>query len=150
MKALIQRVKEASVVVDSKTTGAIKQGILIFLGISHEDDKREIEALVDKIVNLRIFENEGKRMDLSVKDLGGELLVVSQFTLCANLKKGRRPDFTQAADPGKAKELYDLFVEECRKTELKVETGEFAAMMDVSLVNDGPVTFLLDSKDLLR
>ncbi|MFC1655271.1 D-aminoacyl-tRNA deacylase [Patescibacteria group bacterium] len=150
MKALIQRVKEASVVVDGETTGAIEKGILIFLGITHEDGPREIEALVDKIVNLRIFENDGKRMDFSIKDLGGDLLVVSQFTLYGSLKKGRRPDFGDAANPEKAKELYNLFVEECRKTELKVETGEFAAMMDVSLINDGPVTFLLDSKDLLR
>ncbi len=150
MKALIQKVKEASVVVDGKITGAIENGILIFLGITHEDGSKEIEGLVDKIVNLRIFENDGKRMDLSVKDLGGELLIVSQFTLYGSLKKGRRPDFGEAANPEKAKELYDLFTFECRKTELKVETGEFGAMMEVSLINNGPVTFLLDSKDLLK
>lgn len=150
MRALIQRVKEASVVVDNRTTGKIRKGILIFLGISHDDGYKEIEALVEKIVNLRIYENNGKQMDLSVKEIQGDLLVVSQFTLYGNLKKGRRPDFTQAAAPDKARELYDLFIEECKKTGLNVQTGEFAAMMDVSLVNDGPVTFLLDSNDLLR
>ena len=146
MRALIQRVKEAKVVVDNRTTGEISKGILIFLGISHDDEAKEIAVLIDKIVNLRIYENEGKPMDLSVTDIKGSLLVVSQFTLYGNLRKGRRPDFTKAAKPDKARKLYDLFVEECKKTGLAVQTGEFAAMMDVSLTNDGPVTIIVDTK----
>lgn len=145
MKALIQRVSKAKVEVDKNVIGQINKGILILLGIGHEDTEKDIEYLVDKIAHLRIFENEGKPMDKSVSDINGELLVVSQFTLYGNLKKGRRPDFGDAADPALAKEFYEKFVEACQGTGLKVETGEFAAMMDVTLTNDGPVTFMLES-----
>jgi D-tyrosyl-tRNA(Tyr) deacylase len=146
MKALIQRVKEASVAVEEKSVGQIGQGILIFLGVGADDEMNDVNYLVDKIVNLRIFENDGKRMDKSVLDISGELLVISQFTLFGSTKKGRRPDFINAAKPGKALDLYEKFIEECKKAGLKTEAGEFAAMMDVSLINDGPVTFMLDSK----
>ena len=146
MKALIQRVKEASVTVDEKKIGEIGKGILIFLGVGAEDDLDDVKYLVDKITNLRIFENDGKPMDKSVLDVSGGLLVISQFTLFGNTKKGRRPDFINAAEPGKALDLYDKFVEECEKTGLKTQKGEFAAMMDVALVNDGPVTLMIDSK----
>jgi D-tyrosyl-tRNA(Tyr) deacylase len=145
MRALIQRVSKAKVEIDGKVTGQIGKGILILLGIGHNDNEKDIEYLVDKIVHLRIFENEGKPMDKSITDLNGELLVVSQFTLYGSLKKGRRPDFGEAADPALAKDLYEKFVEACQGTGLRVETGEFAAMMDVTLTNDGPVTFMLES-----
>lgn len=146
MKALIQRVSRANVTVENTITGKINKGILIFLGITHDDSIEDINYLADKIINLRIFEHENKPMDKSVLDVKGELLVISQFTLCGSVKKGRRPDFTNAANPEFAKELYEKFIEECRKSELKVETGVFAAMMDIELVNDGPVTFMIDSK----
>ncbi len=145
MKALIQRVSKAKVTVDNTITGKIDKGILIFLGITHNDSSEDINYLVDKIINLRIFENDDKQMDKSVLDINGGLLVISQFTLYGSVKKGRRPDFTNAAKPDSAKELYEKFIEECRKSQLKVETGIFAAMMDIELVNDGPVTFMIDS-----
>jgi len=118
---------------------------LIFLGIKQEDSEKDIEFLADKILNLRIFANEDKPMDKSVMEIKGELLVVSQFTLYGSTKKGRRPDFGAAADPQKAKKLYEKFIEKCDKSGLKVQTGEFAAMMDVELVNDGPVTFMINT-----
>jgi D-tyrosyl-tRNA(Tyr) deacylase len=145
MKALIQKVKEAKVVVNSKTTGEIKKGLLIFLGIGRDDDLTDIDYLVDKIINLRIFESNNKKMDKSVFEIGGELLIVSQFTLYGSTKKGRRPDFGEAADPKKALNLYKKFIERCRSTGLEVATGEFGAMMEVFLINDGPVTFLIES-----
>lgn len=145
MKALIQRVKNASVKVEGNKVGETGPGILIFLGIGKGDNEDDIKYLVDKIVNLRIFENEGKRMDISVKDIKGELMVISQFTLYGSTKKGRRPDFIKAAEPDEAERLYNLFIDECKKTGLKTESGEFAAMMDVSLVNDGPVTLMIET-----
>jgi D-tyrosyl-tRNA(Tyr) deacylase len=145
MKALIQRVSKAKVEIDDKVSGQIGKGILILLGVGHSDSDKDINYLVDKIINLRIFPNEDKPMDKSIKDINGELLIVSQFTLYGSIKKGRRPDFGEAADPEIAKDLYEKFVEACQGTGLKVETGEFAAMMDVSLTNDGPVTFMLES-----
>jgi D-tyrosyl-tRNA(Tyr) deacylase len=145
MKALIQRVSKAKVTVDDVISGEINKGILIFLGITHNDSTVDIHNLVDKIVNLRIFENGDKSMDKSVLEINGDLLVVSQFTLFGNTKKGRRPDFTDAAKPDFAKKLYEEFIKECEKTGLKVQTGIFSAMMDVELVNDGPVTFMIDS-----
>ncbi|MFC1600123.1 D-aminoacyl-tRNA deacylase [Patescibacteria group bacterium] len=148
MKALIQRVSKAKVEVGGDVVGQINKGILIFLGIGHEDTEKDIEYLVDKIIHLRIFENDGKPMDKSINDIAGEMLIVSQFTLYGSMKKGRRPDFGEAADPTKAKDLYDKFVEACHGTGLKTETGEFAAMMDVSLTNDGPVTFMLESNSI--
>lgn len=145
MKALIQRVSQAKVEIDNKIHGQIGKGILIFLGIGKKDTEKDINFLVDKITQLRIFENNGKPMDQSVLDVQGELLVISQFTLYGSTKKGRRPDFTDAADPDLANDLYEKFIESCKSTGLKVETGKFAAMMDVSLINDGPVTFMLES-----
>jgi len=145
MKALIQRVSNAKVSIDGQTKGQINKGILIFLGIGHEDSEKDIEYLVDKITQLRIFAHKGKPMDKSIIDINGELLIISQFTLYGSTKKGRRPDFGEAADPAKAKNLYETFIDKCETTGLKVETGEFAAMMDVSLTNDGPVTFMLES-----
>lgn len=152
MKALIQRVSSADVKVEGKKIGAIDKGILVLLAIGKEDEgltdqecDGNITKLLEKISNLRIFPNDGKPMDLSVKDIGGGLLVVSQFTLYGSTQKGRRPDFTSAASPGKARNLYEKFVVECKKTGLKTETGEFGAMMNVSLVNNGPVTFMIES-----
>jgi len=145
MKALIQRVIRASVEVESEIVGEIGKGILILLGVAKDDGEKDADFLVNKITELRIFESGGKPMDLSVQDIKGELLVVSQFTLCGSTKKGRRPDFGDAALPEKANELYEYFVKECRKKVGKVETGRFGAMMKVSLVNDGPVTFMIES-----
>lgn len=146
MKVVVQRVSKADVKVDSKVVGAISKGMLVLLGVSKEDTVDNADYLVEKISQLRMFEDEAGKMNLSSIEVGGEFLVVSQFTICGNCDKGRRPSFDDAADPQKAKELYEYFVEQLKKKELKVETGVFAAMMDVSLVNDGPVTFVIESK----
>jgi len=132
--------------VDGKTIGGIEKGILVLLGVGHEDDERDAGYLVEKIIGLRIFEDSEGKMNLSLSDINGGLLVVSQFTLFGDVRRGRRPSFTDAAPPEKAKALYEFFVDEARKQIMKVETGSFRAMMDVELVNDGPVTILLDSK----
>jgi D-tyrosyl-tRNA(Tyr) deacylase len=145
MKALIQRVTRAKVTVDNRITGEIDQGILVLLGITHDDTAKDVDYLVEKIVNLRIFEGEKSSFDKSILEVGGSLLIVSQFTLYGSTKKGRRPDFTASAKPEFAKELYDLFVNRCGEAGISVATGEFGAMMDVELVNDGPVTFMLES-----
>ncbi|MFW5985858.1 MAG: D-aminoacyl-tRNA deacylase [Halanaerobiales bacterium] len=146
MRAVIQRVKEAGVTVDGNTIGKINEGILVFLGIGTGDNEEDARYLVDNIVNLRIFADKEGKMNLSALDLGREILIVSQFTLYGDCRRGRRPNFTAAASPGRARELYRYFVNEARQTGLKIETGEFKAMMDVELINDGPVTLLLDSK----
>lgn len=146
MKAVIQRVSQAEVRVNAKRIGAIGKGILIFIGISKKDTPEDADYLVKKIVQLRMFEDDEGKMNLSAIDVGGELLAISQFTLYGNCRKGRRPSFDKAADPQKGEELYDYFVSELRKQNLKVETGQFQAMMDVDLVNDGPVTFILQSE----
>jgi D-tyrosyl-tRNA(Tyr) deacylase len=145
MKALVQRVASASVDVDGKTVGRINRGLLVFLGVSREDSREEARYLANKIANLRIFPSEEGEFDLSALDFGGELLVVSQFTLLADSRKGRRPSFTQAAPPDRAKELYEFFVEQARSTGLKVETGVFQQHMLVEINNDGPVTLWLES-----
>ncbi|MGM0410830.1 MAG: D-aminoacyl-tRNA deacylase [Bacillota bacterium] len=147
MKALIQRVKNASVSVDKKEIGKIKDGLLVFLGIAENDNKEDADYLVDKIINLRIFEDENAKMNLSALKENKDILVVSQFTLYGDCTKGRRPSFNQAASAGKAEKLYNYFVKEISKTDLNIETGEFKAMMEVDLVNDGPVTFMLKSED---
>ena len=145
MKALVQRVASASVGVDGNTVGHINRGLLVFLGVSREDSEEEARYLANKIANLRIFPSEEGEFDLSALEIGGEVLVVSQFTLLADSRKGRRPSFTQAAPPDRAKELYEFFVEQVRSADLKVETGVFQQHMLVEIHNDGPVTLWLES-----
>lgn len=146
MKAVVQRVREASVVVAGQRVGAIGPGLLVLVGIGSKDTVRDADWMVDKIVNLRIFETEEGRLDKSLLDIGGSLLLVSQFTLYGDCRKGRRPSFSDAMRPDDARQLFDLFVERARGLVRCVETGVFQASMDVSLVNAGPVTILLDSR----
>lgn len=148
MKALIQRVSEAHVTVDGETVARIGPGLLVLLGVVEDDGLWEAEVLAKKCCELRILEDEAGKMNLSVLDTGGEILVVSQFTLAANCKKGRRPSFDDAAPPGEARALYEKFCELCRAKGVDVQTGSFAAHMKVGLVNDGPVTIMLDSSKL--
>ena len=148
MRAIIQRVKESRVVVDGKVVGQIGKGLNILLGVGKGDTEEDIKKLVKKILNLRIFENEEGKFHYSLLDIGGEVLIVSQFTLYANVKKGRRPSFEEAEEPKRAKELYEKFVEEVKSYGVKVETGIFGAMMDVYILNWGPVTIIVDSKEL--
>ena len=145
MKALIQRVKSAQVRVDSEIIGEIGVGWLVFLGVARTDSGAETMKLVDKITGLRLFPDAEGRFNLSVIDVSGSILVVSQFTLYADCSRGRRPSFTDAAEPEKANHLYEQFIRELRMKSLPVATGRFGADMEVSLVNDGPVTILLDS-----
>lgn len=144
MKALIQRVKKASVTIENEMYSEIGSGLLIFLGVTKTDTFENSEKLAQKIVNLRVFEDENEKMNFSIKDVGGEILVVSQFTLCGDCKKGTRPSFDEAAHPDKAVELYEDFVKKLLSFGLSVKTGKFRAMMDVSLINDGPVTFMIE------
>jgi len=144
MRAVIQRVTRASVTVDDKIVGQIGKGLLVLMGISREDSEKDIDYLVEKIVNLRIFDDESGKMNLSLLDMGGEMLAVSQFTLYGDTRRGRRPSYIDAAAPEAANELYEQFVRKAAKF-VKVETGIFQAMMQVELVNDGPVTILVDS-----
>lgn len=149
MKAVIQRVKHASVTIDGVQVSAVNMGYLILLGVEQGDTKADADKLVKKIPVLRIFEDENEKMNLSCLDVDGEILVVSQFTLCADCSHGRRPSFTKSAPPVEAEMLYEYFVEELNKAGVKkVETGRFGADMKVDLLNDGPVTIILDSKDL--
>jgi D-tyrosyl-tRNA(Tyr) deacylase len=145
MRAVVQRVKNARVEISGKIIGEIEKGLLIFLGVGDEDSEKDCEYLADKIANLRIFPDENDLMNLSSLDIGGGMLVVSQFTLWGDCRKGRRPSFTKAAKPERAKELYEFFIGVLKKTGLKIAAGEFQEMMDVHLINDGPVTILLDS-----
>lgn len=147
MIAVLQRVRHASVTVKNKTVGKIGPGLVILLGVMETDEKRDAGFLMDKISRFRIFADNKKRMNLDILETGGQCLIVSQFTLCADWLKGRRPGFTKAASPEKGKDLYLYFCEQLRSAGIPVETGEFGAMMDVSLVNDGPVTFILDSRE---
>lgn len=144
MKALIQRVKRASVTVDGVKISEISKGILVFLGVEKDDEKENAEKLADKIYKLRIFEDENDKMNFSVVDVSGEILVVSQFTLCGDCKKGTRPSFDNAASPELAVKLYEYFVELLKNKNISVKTGKFRTMMDVELINDGPVTFMLE------
>ena len=146
MKALIQRVKQAKVTVDDEITGEIGKGILVLLGVAHEDSEKDVDYLVNKITQLRIFPSNKSGFDQSLEEVKGSLLVVSQFTLYGSTKKGRRPDFTASARPELAESLYDLFIQKARDKGLEVACGRFGAMMDVELVNDGPVTLMLESK----
>lgn len=144
MKALIQRVKRASVTIGGELYSKIEKGLLVFLGVEKEDTVENCEKLSQKVLNLRIFEDENDKMNLSVNDVKGEILVVSQFTLCGDCKKGTRPSFDKAAHPDIAVKLYEDFVGKMHASGLKTETGKFRAMMDVELVNDGPVTFMVE------
>ena len=147
MKALIQRVSEASVLVGERTTGSIGKGVLVLLGVEENDNEKSCRKLAEKVMSYRIFPDKEGKMNLSLKDVEGELLVVSQFTLAADTRKGLRPSFTQAAEPSKANALYKLFVDVSSQTIAHVATGEFGADMKVALVNDGPVTITIDSKN---
>ena len=147
MRALVQRVAEAAVKVDGAIAGNISSGLCIFLGIGQNDTSEDVNKLTSKIVRLRIFADEQGKMNRSLSDTRGDLLIVSQFTLYGDTRRGNRPSYSRAADPAKAKYLYDLFIEVCRKLPNHVATGVFQAHMEVSLVNDGPVTLIVDSKE---
>lgn len=146
MKAVIQRVSESSVKVDGKIVGEISNGLMLLIGIEEEDEKSDAEWLAQKILNLRIFGDQDGKLNLSVQDIKGEILCISQFTLIADYKKGNRPSFIKAAKPDKAIPLFDYFKTEISKSGLKTESGIFGADMKVSLINDGPVTIVMDSK----
>ncbi len=146
MRAVIQRVDFARVKIDGKIIGKIKKGFLVLLGVEKEDKKADADYLVDKIVNLRIFEDDNGKMNLSLLDISGEMLVVSQFTLLADCRKGRRPSFVNAGNPELAENLYEYFVKNTRRQIQKVATGKFQAMMEIELLNNGPVTIILDSR----
>jgi len=146
MRAVIQRVNSASVKVNEKIKGEINSGLLVFLGIGKDDEQEDADYLVNKIIELRIFEDNDGKMNLSAVDLDKGLLIISQFTLYGDCRRGKRPSFSNAAGVQKAKDLYNYFIEHIKESGLKVETGEFQAMMDVELVNNGPVTILLDSQ----
>ncbi len=150
MKFVIQRVKNASVKIENEVVGNINKGFLVLIGITHEDTKETADILIKKLIKLRVFEDEAGKMNLALKDVGGELLLVSQFTLYANCKDGNRPSFINAAKPDYANNLYEYIIQECKKEELKVQTGKFGADMKVSLLNDGPVTIILDSEELKK
>lgn len=146
MRVVLQRVKEASVTVDQEVVGQIKQGFLLLVGVTHEDTIDQVNWLADKIAGLRVFEDEEERMNRSLQDVDGQILSVSQFTLYGDVKKGRRPAFTEAAKPDVANALYEAFNERLRAQGLIVETGQFGSMMDIALVNDGPVTLILEKE----
>ena len=144
MKLVIQRVKKAKVEVEGKVVGEIEKGFLVLVGITHTDTKQEADYLAKKLCNLRVFEDENKKMNRNIKDVNGKLLIVSQFTLYANCKDGNRPSFTDAAKPYMANELYEFFCEKCEENQIEVQKGIFGADMQVSLVNDGPVTIVIE------
>lgn len=147
MRAIVQRVTSASVTVEDKIIGQIGNGLLVLLGVSQNDTEKDVQYVVDKIIGLRIFDDEDGKMNLSLTENGGAMLAVSQFTLYGDTRKGRRPSYIDAAPPERANELYELFVSQARN-HIAVETGKFQAMMQVALVNDGPVTILIDSTKL--
>lgn len=149
MRFVIQRVNEACVEVEKKQVGKINKGFLVLIGISNEDDEKIADVMIRKLINLRIFQDEKGKMNLSLKDVQGELLLVSQFTLYGNCKDGNRPSFIKSAKYEKANEIYEYIIKECKKTNINVQTGIFGADMKVSLINDGPVTIILDSEDII-
>ncbi|MDY0236683.1 MAG: D-aminoacyl-tRNA deacylase [Gudongella sp.] len=146
MRAVVQRVNRADVRVDNKIIGNIKKGLLVYLGIGKEDDSSDIDYLVKKVIGLRIFEDNNEKMNLSISDINGEILVISQFTLYGDVRKGKRPSFTDSAHPNIGNDYYMKFVEKVKESGIKVQTGEFGAHMEVEYINDGPVTILIDSK----
>jgi len=146
MKVVLQRSKEASVTVDGEVKGAIRSGAVLLVGITHEDTEEDARYVADKVVNLRIFEDEEGKMNHSLQDVEGEILSISQFTLYGDSRKGRRPNFMNAAKPDHAESVYDYFNKVLKEKSIKVETGVFGAMMDVNLTNDGPVTLIIESK----
>lgn len=146
MRAVVQRVTSSKVLVGDETVGNINRGLLVLLGVTHDDTSKDVDYMVDKILNLRIFEDENDKMNLSVRDIEGDVLVVSQFTLYGDCRKGKRPSFTEAAKPELANKLYEEFVEIAKQHELRVQTGKFQTHMLVDISNDGPVTMLIDSR----
>ena len=150
MKFVVQRVSNASVEVNSKIVGEIEKGFLVLVGIKIDDTKEIADFMVSKLVKLRIFEDEAGKMNLSIKDVKGKLLLVSQFTLYANCKGGNRPDFVNAAKPEYAKELYEYVVQKCKQEGIEVQTGIFREEMKVRLLNDGPVTIIMDSSEIMN
>ena len=147
MKAVIQRVSRASVRVDGQIIGRIDEGFMVLLGVDREDTETDLEYVVKKVTGLRIFTDEQDKMNLSLSDIHGSLLIVSQFTLMASTRKGNRPSFTQAGPPEMSEALYEGFIEQCKNMGFHVEHGQFGALMEVELVNDGPVTIIIDSHD---
>ncbi len=145
MRAVVQRVSSSKVSVDEEVVGQINRGLMVLLGVTHSDTSKDVDYMVDKVTNLRIFEDEDEKMNLSLKDIKGELLVVSQFTLYGDARKGRRPSFSEAARPEVANPLYEEFIEKIKQQGINVGTGKFGAHMMVDLTNDGPVTILLES-----
>ena len=148
MRAVVQRVRQASVTVDGKLTGSIGQGFLVLLGVSSGDSEADVKYIADKVAGLRVFTDEAGKFNLSLSDVGGSVLAVSQFTLYGDVRGGRRPSFTEAAGAEEGRRLYDAFVEAVRARGFVVETGVFGAHMDVGLINDGPVTILMDSRKI--
>lgn len=146
MRAVVQRVKQSQVTVEEKVIGKINSGLMVLLGVEDGDENKDVQYMVDKIINLRIFEDTEGKMNCSIQDVGGDVLAVSQFTLLGDCRKGRRPSFIKAARPEAANNLYEAFVSGVRSKGIKVETGQFQAEMLVDITNDGPVTLLLDSK----
>jgi D-tyrosyl-tRNA(Tyr) deacylase len=149
LRAVVQRVSNSSVSVEGSVKGSIEKGLTVLLGVEQSDTMDDLEYIVSKVVNLRIFSDDNDKMNLSLLDINGELLVISQFTLYGDCRKGRRPSFTLAANPEKGQNYYEIFIEKCKKFNLKkVESGVFGAHMNVEIINDGPVTMLLDSKKI--
>lgn len=146
MKVVLQRSREASVTADGKLSGEITSGFVLLVGVTHDDTEKDADWLAEKIINLRVFEDAEGKMNRSLLDVGGEILSVSQFTLYGDCRKGRRPNFMEAAKPAHAEKIYDYFNDELRKKGIRVETGVFGSMMDVKLTNDGPVTLIIESK----
>lgn len=146
MRAVVQRAKNANITVDGQVIGAIDHGLVVLLGVGQEDTEADIDALVNKLIHLRIFEDDADKMNLSLQDIEGSILSISQFTLYADIRKGRRPSFMKAASPNDAEKLYNQFNEKLVEAGIHVETGQFGAMMEVSLVNDGPVTIIVETE----